>query len=194
LSDDNLDGAPAEATAPNPDAALFYPDDAPQEPATPAADPVQPEADPEQPPEYQLQLPEGVKIDADLLATATPVMRELGLSDEQASKLVPLAQEVQGKLLSDMMAHHVELRTGWARDAKADPTIGGAQWSDSVRIASSALTAGGAPPGSEVRKLLNETGLGDHPAFIRLFRNLGLQLAGSSMPPKTDADLFYPRR
>ena len=146
-----------------------------------------------QPGEYQLEMPEGISVDPHLLTAATPVFKELGLTSEQASKFVPLVQQVQQQYLSSMMAEHDEVRTAWKNEARADGTIGGANWNESIRLASNALNVGGAGPGSEVRKLLNQTGLGDHPAFIRLFRNLGTRL-GSATAPKTDADMFYPGR
>jgi hypothetical protein len=179
------------------DAELFYPNDVPKPAPVQSVptsgqspDPALESAEPK-PGEYQLDMPEGVTVDADLLTAATPVLRDLGLSDEQASKLVPLAQQVQDQFVSGMEAHHAELRSTWQSEAKADATIGGANWNESVRLAGNALNIGGAGPGSEVRKLLNETGLGDHPAFIRLFRNIGLKL-GQGSGAKTDADLFYP--
>ena len=147
----------------------------------------------EKPAEYQLAMPEGVTIDPDLLTAAAPVFQELGLTSEQASKLVPLAQQVQERLWSSMTAHHNEVRTAWKNEARADSTIGGTNWNDSLVLARNALDIGGAGPGSEVRKLLNDTGLGDHPAFIRMFRNLGMRL-GSTTGPKTAADIFYPRQ
>lgn len=177
--------------------AALYPNEVPKEAApavvpppadqSPATEPTEPK-----PGEYQLNMPEGVTVDPDLLTAATPVLRDLGLSDEQASKLVPLAQSVQAQFVSSMTAHHKELRSTWQSEAKADTTIGGDNWKESVRLAGSALNEGGAGPGSEVRKLLNETGLGDHPAFIRLFRNIGLKLAGGKAPPQSREQLWYP--
>ena len=198
MSDDIETGGRVEQVSPPApvDARLqaLYPNDVPKEPEAPSQAPIDAEAKPAEPNtgEYQLTMPEGVTVDPELLTAATPVLRGLGLSDEQASKLVPLAQQVQDRFVSGMEAHHAETRANWMRDAKADSTLGGANWNESVRVAQSALTIGGAGPGSEVRKLLDESGLGNHPAFIRLFRNIGLKLSGGTVRPASREELWYP--
>jgi hypothetical protein len=63
--------------------------------ATPAADPPAPAADaPVVPEKYELAL-EGLTLDPALVEAADPMLRDLGLTNEQAGKLLPLAQQVQ---------------------------------------------------------------------------------------------------
>jgi hypothetical protein len=64
-------------------------------PATPQADPAPPAADaPVVPEKYELAL-EGLTIDTALAEAADPILRGLGLTNEQANTLMPLAQRIQ---------------------------------------------------------------------------------------------------
>ena len=91
MQEENLEST----EAPDDVLATLYPDDVPDKPAEEKSEPAPAEP---QAIEYQLTSPDGVSIDTDLLSAATPVLRDLGLSNEQASKLVPLASIVQDRL------------------------------------------------------------------------------------------------
>lgn len=128
---------------------------------------------------YNLSLPEGVQLDAELLATATPVLKDIGLTNEQANKLVPLVTQVQERIYSQQQDEFAVVRTSWARATKQDPEIGGAKLAETQRLVGVALKAGGAAHKThEFRELMNESGLGDHPAALRLFRRLGQIIEG----------------
>jgi hypothetical protein len=77
-----------------------------------------------------------------------------------------------------------KVRADWAKEAQNDPEIGGKNWTDTQRFAAKALDHFGAPSEikevdgkkvetNEFRKLLNESGMGNHPVFIRMFRKIG---------------------
>lgn len=172
----------------------LYPNDAPGNEAEKPAAAAEAKSE-TQPDAYQLKMPEGVALDRDLLSEATPVLRDLGLSNDQASRLVPLAIRVQERIVDGLADEHSALKADWARATRNDPKIGGRNWKETERLAAIALNSGGAGPGSEVRELLNETGLGNHPAFVRLFRSLGYQLAaakGKGGLQRSRAEILYP--
>lgn len=159
-------------------AEILYPDDKPQpEEASPTDDKAEPKADGETAQDYDLRMPDGVALDNDLLTQAAPVLRDVGLSNDQANKLVPLVGQIQDRFHQTQMDAFGELRASWAKQAKADPQLGGANWSETVRLTAVALEAAGAGMGSEFRGLMDESGLGNHPEVIRVFRSLGRQLA-----------------
>lgn len=130
-----------------------------------------------------------VEIDASLLETVTPGLKEAGITQEQLEKLapsvVPAIQEQALKQLNDSYAATV---ADWAKEAKADPEIGGAKFDESRQLAAKALDHFGAKSekndkGEETnpfRKMLNESGLGNHPVMLRMFRNIGASLSESS--------------
>jgi len=160
----------------------LYPDDQPAASEAPPKQQGAPEAKApaEEKPagqEYSLQMPEGIQLDRDLLNAAAPVMREAGISVDQANKLVPLVTQVQERFQQSQLDQLLVVQADWARETKSDPQLGGKNLPETVRLVGRALEAGGAAAKNhEVRELLNESGLGNHPAFVRLFRNLGAEI------------------
>jgi hypothetical protein len=136
----------------------------------------------EGPPEaYDLTAPEGVTLDAETLADADPVFRELGLSNEAANKLIPLATKFSERIAAQtlqandqaVVSEVIAQRKAWATEAKADAEIGGANWDQTVELSAKALDALGYPKGSPFRTFLTDTGLGNHPEMIRAMRRVG---------------------
>lgn len=176
----------------------------------PAADPADPAA-PTTPAEavgapeaYDLKPPEGATLDTDALAIAEPVLREMGLTNEQAQKLTDayaqIVPKVAERMQSEQTAQITAQRKEWADEAKADPEIGGANWNASITASAKALDRLGAPAGSPFRELLNVTGLGNHPEMIRIFAKMGNAIGedtdfvrGEAAPTeKNAARILYP--
>jgi hypothetical protein len=123
------------------------------------------------PEEYsEFTLPEGMELDAELLAEATPLLKELGATQEQAQKLVDLQAksvtdfvEAQSKAWADRLSEWKEVREN-------DAEYGKGKYDESLAIARSAMREVGGP---ELAKALEETGVGNHPEFIRFFYRVG---------------------
>lgn len=156
--------------------------------AAPAA-PVVPE-------KYEpFKAPEGSDLDADAISAFEPIAKELGLTQENAQKLVDLYSgqvtkfaEAQQKLIGDTVAE-------WAKTAQADKEYGGDKFGANIAIAQKAISDFGSP---ELAKMLNETGLGNHPELIRFCLNIGKKLSedsvvrGNKAAAAIDtAELFY---
>jgi hypothetical protein len=118
-----------------------------------------------------------IEMDKVLLDKATPVLKELGLSNDKANKLAPLVLDVQARMAEQQAEDHKAMTAQWARDAEKDPEIGGKKWSETQALAAKALDHYGAPKGSEFRQLLDDTGLGNHPTMIAMFRKVGASIA-----------------
>jgi len=115
-------------------------------------------------------LPEGLTLDDAQLESATPLFKELGLTQEQAQKLVDFqAAQVQAGQQGQMDAF-TQLKDDWLAQSKADKEFGGDKFEENVGIAKQAI----AKFGSEgFNKLLNDFGLGNHPEVIRLMTKVG---------------------
>jgi hypothetical protein len=185
---------PAPSPSPDPDDS----DDTALGGKKPDADPDKPAdpADPEAPahviPEaYELTAPEGLTIDADLLAEATPIFKEAGLSNDQAQAILPAAKSLMEKTqqatIQTMIDGGNQQRKAWLEAAKADEQIGGNKWDASLGSAAKALDALGHPEGSEFRTALNETGFGNHPEMIRIFARLGQRVGEDGDFVRADA-------
>ncbi|OAN56931.1 hypothetical protein [Sphingobium sp. TCM1] len=152
----------------------------PEEPGTP----VVPEA-------YDLTAPEGMAIDPALLEEATPIFREIGLSNEAANKVLPLAQSLMTKsheaAVQSMIDAGAQQRKAWLDEAKADPEIGGGKWDATLHSAAKALDALGYPEGSPFRAALTETGFGNHPEMIRAMAKVGAMVGEDGDFIRSDA-------
>lgn len=158
----------------------------------------------EVPETYELTL-EGVTLDEAMIAEATPVFKELGLSNDQANKLMPVAQKFAEQIGN---AHNQQIldgvakeRKAWLDTAKADPEIGGQNWDANLVTAAKALDSLGFNKGSPFRALLDDSGLGNHPEMIRAFVKIGkaigedsdfVRAGGATTGPRSHADILYP--
>lgn len=139
-------------------------------PATDEARPDDKAAEKVVPEKYEFKAPEGMALDPELTGELEGVARGLELSQEQAQQVadlgVKLAQKFQAKQLEIVQ----QARTDWANQTRADAEIGGANVAQNVATAEKALTAFGTP---ELRALLKESGIGNHPEVIRAFYRVG---------------------
>lgn len=183
MNESNPDGGPAGgATPPASDPAAppsqppaADPAQAPQQP--PAEKPAEPPA-PVVPEAYAFaNLPEGYSISEEQMAAFSPVLKELGLTQEQADKLV--AFDAQRSLAAQEASQQqaVEFRNKqvgeWETALRGDAEFGGANFDANVAIAQQALAAYGTP---ELSAMLSESGLGTHPEVVRFFHKVGKEL------------------
>lgn len=161
-------------------------------------DEKKPEA--EVPEKYEFTPVDGVEIDQSAVEMATPVLKELGLTNDQANKLVPVLQGVIANRDQQMVDSIATERAKWLTAAKADPEIGGKAFGDNLTLAATALDRLGFVKDSPFRKLLDESGLGNHPEMIRAWSKVGKAIGEDSnfvradaAPVKKSADaILYP--
>nr|WP_281127719.1 hypothetical protein [Sphingomonas sp. AR_OL41] len=157
----------------------------------------------EVPAAYDLTAPEGMTINPADLEEATPIFKELGLSNDQANKLMPVAakfaQRIADQANQAILAQVQQDRKAWLDTAKADPEIGGQHWDGTIKTAASALDKLGFVKGSPFRVLLDESGLGNHPEMIRAFTKVGKAIGEDSNfvrvesggAPRSHAQVLY---
>lgn len=123
-------------------------------------------------------LPEGYSISEEQLAAFSPVLKELGLTQEQADKLV--AFDAQRSLAANEASQQqaVDFRNKqvgeWGTALRNDATFGGASFDANIATAKQALADFGTP---ELAAMLSDSGLGSHPEVVRFFHKVGQQLA-----------------
>ncbi|MCV4138742.1 hypothetical protein OD769_22100 [Pseudomonas aeruginosa] len=138
----------------------------------------QQEQKPAVPDAYKFALPEGYDFSAEAQAEWSGVFKELGLTQEQASKLVEMdaKRQASGAQASEQAA--IEYRnqqvSKWESELKQDAAFGGANFEANVGIAQKALADYGTP---ELTAMLKESGLGSHPEVVRFFHRVGQELA-----------------
>ncbi len=119
------------------------------------------------PTEYEFKPPEGQTLDERVMDSFKTAARELNLTNDGAQSILdsvlPKMEEAAKEKLDGMRAE-------WKELAKNDEEIGGAAFETNVKIANQALSRFGS---DEMKSLLIESGLGDHPAFVRAFFRIG---------------------
>lgn len=119
------------------------------------------------PERYEFQAPEGRQYDPTVLEAYSEVARELNLSQDAAQKVLDkVAPVIQSRQHEQVQAAREE----WSSTAKADKEFGGDHLDENLATAKKALDTFGTP---ELRQLLNESGLGNHPEVIRVFYRAG---------------------
>lgn len=140
------------------------------------------------PEKYEFDLGEGVNLDQEAFDLVEPILREMDLSQDAASKIVgayagkvlPLLQQ---RAEQQATAAGEELRSDWAKQTMADAEVGGAKLEESKAMAARAM-ARLLPQGEEgqrFRTFLNESGLGNHPEMMRLLARAGRELSEATV-------------
>lgn len=152
---------------------------------TPEAGATAPAAEPtadagQQPPvEYtDFSVPEGMEIDADVLGSFKGIAKELGISQEAAQKLIDLQTGLTQKQAEATQAALAAQAQQWADTVKADKEIGGERYAQTVETAAKAVEKFGSP---ELRTLLNESGLGNHPELVKFCHRIGQALSEDTL-------------
>ena len=126
---------------------------------TPAT-PVVPEA-------YSFKAPEGTEYDPEILESFSGAAKEAGLTQDAAQKLIEkMAPALAARQVDQVQAIHKE----WLDTSTADKEFGGEKLAQNLGVARKALENFGTP---ELRSLLDETGLGNHPEVIRFMFRAG---------------------
>lgn len=119
------------------------------------------------PEKYEFSPPEGFQFDNVVIDEFSTVAKELNLPQEAAQKILDKMTPV----MQARQAEHLQAaRTEWAESAKADKEFGGEKLAENLGVARKALDAFTTP---ELRTLLEESGLGNHPEVIRMFYRAG---------------------
>ncbi|MFI9652834.1 hypothetical protein [Guyparkeria halopsychrophila] len=122
----------------------------------------------EGPPEqYEFEAPEGVEYDDKVIEAYSETARELGLSQEDAQKLLDGVTPVMNQRTAERLD---AARAEWTESAQKDEEFGGEKLQENLAVAKTALDQFGTP---ELQSLLNESGLGSHPEMIRAFYRAG---------------------
>lgn len=143
-------------------------------------------------------MPEGVTLDETALTEATPIFKELGLTQEQAQKLIDFQSKQVQAGSQKQVDNFNQLKSDWLTDAKADGEYGGDKFDENTKIAQNAVNKYGTP---ELKQLLDDYGVGNHPEVIRFMVRVGHTLtedvpgtAGGAAAEKSDrVSRMYPK-
>lgn len=134
-------------------------------------------------------IPEGIELDKSIIETATPIFKELNLTQDQAQKLVDFYNQTVGGVKDNLLKAVEEMRADWRNQVMADKEIGGKL--DSIKVEIGRAKSKLQPALREAfDEAMNITGAGDHPAFIKAFYELSkLVNEGTYVPPGSPSPL-----
>lgn len=118
---------------------------------------------------YEFKAPEGVELDKGATAEFMAIAKDLKLAPEAAQKVVDIAVGMQQRAAE---AHTTQVAK-WADETRADKELGGDKLPQTLAVAARALALG--PP--ELKQLLNDSGLGNHPAVVKWAHAIGKALS-----------------
>ncbi len=158
----------------------------------------------EVPEKYELSLSEGSFLSKELLGSVITFAQDNKLTMDQAKTMLStsekIASDTRSNLTEDVKKQLLNDREkeieGWATTTKNDPTLGGDNFNRSVELSKRTLSTFGS---DSFVKMLNETGVGNHPEVVRFLSSIGSLLeddklvmaeqAGPSEKPVEE--LFY---
>jgi hypothetical protein len=134
------------------------------------------------PEQYEFKAVEGAEISPESLTEFSQVAKELNLPQEAAQKIL----DKMAPALAARQAEAIEaVQAEWATNARTDKEFGGDKLTESLSTAKKALDTFGTP---ELRTLLNESGLGNHPEVIRVLYRAGKAISEDGMVQGTRAN------
>lgn len=147
---------------------------APEQTAAAPAQQPQTEEQPKAPENYEFKPIDGVDVAPEVLESFTGIAKELGLTQDAAQKVLDkMAPALQSRQLAQVEA----IRAEWGQQSTTDQEFGGDKLQENLAVAKKALDTFGTP---ELAKLLNESGLGNHPEVIRVFYRAGKAISEDS--------------
>ncbi len=143
------------------------------------------------PDEYtDFEIPEGIPTTEQDITNANTLFKELGLTQEQAQKLIDFEVSRTGEATASQQqqvaARLNEINTEHIQAVKDDPDMGGVDYMTNVKIAQSAILHFG---GEDLQKALVEHHMASHPALVKAWWVVGKAQAEDTVRPGAKATL-----
>ena len=122
------------------------------------------------PDKYDLKLPADSVLEASHVEKIAAFAKERGLSNEQAQAILNRDSEQASAFHGSQLALVDRQRKEWLDTSKADKEFGGEAFPANVELANRVIARYGS---DTLRSQLDETGLGNHPEFLRMMVKLG---------------------
>lgn len=144
-----------------------------------------------------LELPEGMVLDDAAVEQFGSVIKELGLDQEQTQKMASAYAQLQQAKAQEAGEAFSQQLDQWYEQSTTDKEFGGDKFEESAKLAVQAVEKFGGP---ELKQVLENTGLGNHPEVIRFMYRVGKAVSednpgagGNGPQEKRDrASVLYP--
>lgn len=137
--------------------------------------------EPQVPESYEFKEVEGCQIDESVTGAFAEVAKELGMTQENAQKVLDkMAPAISAQQTARIEAAHQQ----WRESSIGDKEFGGEKLQENLVVAKKAMDTFGTP---ELKALLDESGLGNHPEVIRVFYRAGKAISEDGFVGKGNA-------
>jgi len=137
-------------------------------------------------------MPEGQKMDDSVLGEFRGLAKDMGLTQENAQKLVDLGFKLAGSNTEALQGSQQETwtkqRETWVNELKNDKEFGGENFNANIEQAKLALRRFG---DDSIRGFLESTGFGDHAGLVKMFAKIAREtgeMATVDGVPRAGAD------
>ena len=142
------------------------------------------EGESEIPETYEFEMPEGVEADQALIEAATPIFKELNLTQEQANKLTQVLAQRELDRANDAQQAYGEQLENWNQELMKDQDFGGDNFEKNSAQVRDFLHKT-MPDGikDNLVSMLETTGVGSHPDLVKYIHHLSkLMPVGEDVP------------
>lgn len=146
--------------------------------------------------EIVLKTPENSDLTQAEIDEVLNLAKENNLTQEQAQKIVDARASSISGYVSRTMEKHKEQVAAWADSVKSDKELGGENYKKTIELSRRAIDKYASPA---LKKALDESGYGNHPELVRVFKRFGETISDSKMvhgsksaaTPKFAHEVFY---
>ena len=138
-------------------------------------------------------IPEGAEVNQPRLDEFKTLAKEYNLSQEKAQGLIDLQAKLEEDNADKLLEAYEKTKEGWMKESIKEL---GADYKKELVFAEKTIAKFGT---SDLRKVLNDTGLGNHKELVNFFVKVGKTISEDTFVEgeqkgklKTDAELFYP--
>jgi hypothetical protein len=128
--------------------------------------------------EIALKLPDGAQIEQAEVDEVLAMAKENSLTQEQAQKILDARLNSVDLFTKRIQEKHEIQVKQWASDIKSDKELGGDKYTETVSLARRALDKFASP---DLKKILDDSGYGNHPELVRVFARVGKTLQDSKL-------------
>ncbi len=121
------------------------------------------------PEKYDFAMPEGFELNQEVAGEFEAYARELNLPQDKAQAVVDMGVKLMQSAQSKQAEMYQQTQEQWRNEVVNDKEIGGQALAENLSYAAKVLDTF-AP---DLRGVLDETGLGNHPAFVKAFVKIG---------------------
>lgn len=125
------------------------------------------------------KLPEGMPVDQKALDAVAPLLKKHGLTQVEAQEMI----DVYAKSVGNQVETFSNQMKEWTEKSKSDSEFGGQKFDENIKTAQKAMATFATP---ELKGLLDQSGLGNHPDVIRFFYRVGKAISEDKMVRATD--------